>query len=1425
MAENDNSFFSFSGPTGADIALGDKFGPELFEDAPAPDPNAMPTYDIDIKGYINESAEIHDSDRDQATRRLARDLILRAERDPNMQAWQESQGKNIDWRDMLRKSNPNDIIRMLVTNVRQDEEGFADEVELAASELTKGLTRGGFSLYGGAKGAAALAPFGAPAGPLGVFGMGALGFIGGSTGGYLLGDLLVEGVELADPNKDQQLAPDDMFLADFAKTSGEFLPGLGLRTFAKEGGDWVADQTLKSLMIKKEALKDTKGFAARGAKILNGTQRASAATLKFMQRVNDNLAKNNKKLSDYTGDVASAELAAFAGAVAESWNPGDPYWRITGEISGGLAPALLPSQYIMKAGKNIGDATVGAYKRRFTEAGRRQSVAEELVEKAAQEKMEGLGGVDPESRVVTQQRLNEAFELLDAEIAKFEAIASGAKERGEVVPTLAQVTDIDYLKTITQAVAENNSLLTGQAKASADSVIEKNVELLRALFRASKVDPNAARLYMELQEEFYGNMLDSLLTQEAMKLQAKIDAQRAKIPLDEEGDIMTKGATGEEVGALFEKLSKIVGKQEDELWRQIDPQNEVILDATTLVETFKALGTQGVRGGIARGEKFGPPEMMETVEGIINNPGGAALTGEAATALQTARKSLGNFQVALEKIIEKNPRAQRQYTEALEELQFISPEGNRHLRTMNLQLAPFDESASEAAQVAEYLTKRLAALGTKGTDPGTRRALQDALKIAETKVQMKNTADEIAQATPEGIPANPISLGELSVYRSVLSRIARTKAPSPTEAGMVGRAKKLVQAIDEDLKASGVSTDAYNTARAFTKVKNDRFKRSFIGRILGTKSTGEEALDPEKITKNMLAAEEIEVAKNMADARRAINFLNDQLGEGFEVITQSSLNTLQAQEEAFMRLALISSLDDETGTVTARSINSFLNRPAVQVVLKAHPSLAADFRDVRSAARALEGASAKVSESQSVKDAQDMQAFMQAYIGRKDGPTALDEYIGVPGPEKRPDDAANNLRKLIRLMTERNKEVEGAAEKIKLAEEGVAKARRKVDSATNRKEQAIAEEDLAAAEAQLDAQRRIAMDVPDEPVSVSVMGPDGAQQVTKPPAASRDILNGFKKTVLERAFIHATNDEGKFSVNKFNNYLFQPISAGEQSVAAIMRKAGLFTDEELTTIKNNIQNIKQYSDTTAKFLGETPELIDPLSDGLTALTRGFGARLGQKFFGMGQSPVGGLQAESIGAQLANRVFNLIPSQKRRELFVQAATDPEVAAKLMKEVRNAVKASMIKDLDKKATARERAAEGFVNFLAATVGIRLTGPTVREALREAFEDLAKGQLASEETPAPAPAEPVESFIENQAPPTIRAPESAPAPAPTPAPAIDPSKIDYEKFRQFRRQPFQAPSASPQAQVNTRQRMSQLFPNDPILGANSGIGSLIG
>jgi hypothetical protein len=311
---------------------------------------------------------------------------------------------------------------------------------------------------------------------------------------------------------------------------------------------------------------------------------------------------------------------------------------------------------------------------------------------------------------------------------------------------------------------------------------------------------------------------------------------------------------------------------------------------------------------------------------------------------------------------------------------------------------------------------------------------------------------------------------------------------------------------------------------------------------------------------------------------------------------------------------------------------------------------------------------------------------------------------------------------------------------------------------------------------------------------------------------------GLRDAVLDRAIVYATSDEGGFSFNRFRNFLMEPISRSQPSVAGVLRDGGIFTDVELTQLNRlltEFDNIQSAIDAGGPRLQE--KVIDAPAVAFDAVTRVLGTGLGTgtgRFLenipglnliyrrGGGQ----GLIEAQIGSGIARNMFSDMPQTYFRDMLNEAITRPEVMADFLQ-----------RGVDR-SSRRGRQIDRRINAFLINAGL--------QPARQEIEDITRAGItlpfgaAQAATPDPAV---LEQYLQSlqQAAPAPAIPAAAPQPAPATLPAGAP--------------PPAAPAAVPTAPraggQQGRASYAALFPNDPIAPIvqqreiAQGIGSLMG
>lgn len=305
---------------------------------------------------------------------------------------------------------------------------------------------------------------------------------------------------------------------------------------------------------------------------------------------------------------------------------------------------------------------------------------------------------------------------------------------------------------------------------------------------------------------------------------------------------------------------------------------------------------------------------------------------------------------------------------------------------------------------------------------------------------------------------------------------------------------------------------------------------------------------------------------------------------------------------------------------------------------------------------------------------------------------------------------------------------------------------------------------------------------------------------------------GLRDAVLDRAIVYATSENGQFSFNRFRNFLLEPISRSQPSVARVLADGGIFTDVELTQLNRFLteaDNIQQALDAGGPRLQET--VIDAPAAAFDLVTRIVGSAVGTGLSRAAERVIPGytrgggqglIEAQA-GSAFTRNMFQNMPQTYFRDLLNEAISKPEVMADLLERGVN------------QSARRRTAIDRRINAFLINAGLQ----PAREQVEEAQFRIPLVGAAEAATPDPAA---IEAYLQSVQ-------QSAPAPAtpvapPSPAPASPSAGAPP---------PAALPAAPPATQAGGQGRASYsaLFPNDPIAPLvqqremQQGIGSLMG
>ena len=285
--------------------------------------------------------------------------------------------------------------------------------------------------------------------------------------------------------------------------------------------------------------------------------------------------------------------------------------------------------------------------------------------------------------------------------------------------------------------------------------------------------------------------------------------------------------------------------------------------------------------------------------------------------------------------------------------------------------------------------------------------------------------------------------------------------------------------------------------------------------------------------------------------------------------------------------------------------------------------------------------------------------------------------------------------------------------------------------------------------------------------------------------------NGLKSSVLEWGMTKAGGTSGSgFKPSVAYKAFFEPLE-GERTGGSLvdwMVSNNVMPKREADNLKTMLQEMMRFE--VAQVNGTIDDIVEQAGPLLDFYLRVTGSNLGAKASGILGGGGGDLIARSAGSKIMRQAFEDVPEAFQVDVMTKMMQDPEFLATMLRRG--------VTEREKLNIAN-RAANMVYDFIGRPV--RRVTPSVG---REVMED-------EVERPTPEPQASVQAPQQNlmarqfaQPTPTVIQPRPA-APAPV--------------------QPPMAAPAPPQGGANPqqRQRLAAMFPNDPILGAAGGIGSL--
>jgi hypothetical protein len=305
----------------------------------------------------------------------------------------------------------------------------------------------------------------------------------------------------------------------------------------------------------------------------------------------------------------------------------------------------------------------------------------------------------------------------------------------------------------------------------------------------------------------------------------------------------------------------------------------------------------------------------------------------------------------------------------------------------------------------------------------------------------------------------------------------------------------------------------------------------------------------------------------------------------------------------------------------------------------------------------------------------------------------------------------------------------------------------------------------------------------------------GTEGFALPEAKIQSAMNGLKTSVLEWGMTKAGGTAGSgFKPSVAYRAFFEPIE-GERTGGSLvdwMVSNKVMPKKEADNLKTMLQEMMRFE--VAQVNGTIEDIVEQAGPLLDFYLRVTGSNLGAKASGILGGGGGDLIARSAGSKIMRQAFEDVPEAFQIDVMTKMMQDPEFLAAMLR---------------RGVTEREKL--NIANRAAGMVYDFFGRPTRRVAPsvgRETMEDEVEQPTPEPQASVQAPRQNLmaQRFARSQ--PTViqprpAAPVAQPAPQPAPAPAPAPPQG----------------AANPQQ----RQQLAAMFPNDPILGAAGGIGSL--
>ncbi len=1011
-----------------------------------------------------------------------------------------------------------------------------------------------------ASGAAIAGPIGAVGGFItGTLSTGALSLLSGA-GVYLLGDEIEE----------QILGPDPVI------TPGQRASYEAYRTLGGGSGairfPWLMSP--ESNIAGQMALKNIANEAAE-SRAMN-----LATNLDNLISATGQAARTTPVLTG-VGESVAVSGSGIGARYAEEMDPGATGTRLAGELIGGnllyaTVAKAFPRIIASKETDNMGGRIVNAKQRKLF-----KNINELYADYGTPEQYDAL--IERLTSPEIQKQLEEAFPGVEFTAAQqggdlllmgVEAVKAKGERGLDVARKKAEREALDFMDKFIQGL-----ISTG------DPADARNAAILRA------------SIFEDTLRQGLNKKIEALLdADKKLQKQPGQTARRSKIQLSEE------------LYALIGNYITAASNKERELW-----------SAVPNVEIVQPLGEDAAEDAL--------PAFLKAFDEIsFKDPAVQKAFGKRSEVLfdfiDDARKDLGLKPGAVlsDAEIDSLGKFKADLDNAVVRL------GGFDESSKNLNLLLNDAEQLPVEERAGFLRNRQSEIKASLKDlanPEGQKRLATALDKAADYFSAQATAEtRAAQRSGEASEDMvPLTADRLAEVRSQLLREARSLAADPATSDYARRIGIVAEAIAEDLDVEGFGS-AYDTARAYSRAKNDFFTRTIVGDIDRTQRSGAARLPAEVTFETFIKGNpsitlhrvrQLQGMAEFADQQGLPQYLEPEVMPATEPVFTTTANLIDSYLRNLEKLASKEVFNPSTNQYTTVINASALEKWKADnaEVLEAFPQLQIDLDNATTAQRAVEVMKQNAKRGRKIARNQE---YLAKLIDGVSPTIAVTNAFDSENPEK----AFRNLFALRRM-----------------------------------------------GEDAIDGPRVI------RPGSLSALRRSRYNEIKAAGLKSEDINNAMQRAILEHAYL-AAGSEGAFNPQVFYQKLFGDLpNKSKKSLMDVADQFDVFPEATKNRLKFMSEQLMRVQAADAAGKLADPDAFAAEAGPIVEFYVGvLGSAAGSRAYGAaGGSGPGVISASNVGARELRKFMLELPAVAKLRAIDMMFTDPQLIASLMQKPGN------------------------------------------------------------------------------------------------------------------------------------------------------------